>query len=244
MTAAVLMCVAVGSPAYGAQQEPPPPEETEVWEPEPAIIDPGGRRRAPADAVVLFGGRDFSAWTGRDGDAAWTVLGDAMTVKPGTGDIRTRRAFGSVQLHVEWRTPIAIAGESQGRGNSGVFLMERYEVQVLDSWNNRTYANGQAGSLYKQHAPLVNASREPGAWQTFDIIFMAPRFAADGSLERAATMTVLHNGILVQNHVELAGPTVFRGQPAYDAHPAKLPILLQDHRNLVGYRNIWVRELD
>ena len=142
MTAGVLMCVAVGSPAYGAQQEPPPPEETEVWEPEPAIIDPGGRRRAPADAVVLFGGRDLSAWTGRDGDAAWTVLGDAMTVKPGTGDIRTRRAFGSVQLHVEWRTPIAIAGESQGRGNSGVFLMERYEVQVLDSWNNRTYANG------------------------------------------------------------------------------------------------------
>ena len=244
MTAAVLMCVAVGSPAHGAPQEPPPPEETEVWEPEPAIIDPGGRRRAPADAVVLFDGRDLSAWTGRDGDAAWTVLGDAMTVKPGTGDIRTRRAFGNVQLHVEWRTPIAIAGGSQGRGNSGVFLMERYEVQVLDSWNNRTYANGQAGSLYKQHAPLVNASREPGAWQTFDIIFMAPRFAADGSLERAATMTVLHNGILVQNHVELAGPTVFRGQPAYDAHPAKLPILLQDHRNLVGYRNIWVRELD
>ena len=246
-TAAGVVCVALGtlgSPARAAQQKLPPPEETEVWEPEPAIINPGGRRGAPADAVVLFDGGDLSAWTGRDGDAAWTVLAGAMTVKPGTGDIRTRQAFRDVQLHLEWRTPIAIAGESQGRGNSGVFLMERYEVQVLDSWNNRTYTNGQAASIYKQHAPLVNAARRPGTWQTFDIIFMAPRFAADGSLERAATMTVLHNGVLVQNHVELAGPTVFRGQPEYEAHAAKLPILLQDHSNLVGYRNIWVRELD
>ena len=166
-----------------------------------------------------------------------------MTVEPGTGSISTRDSFGDVQLHVEWRTPTEVVGAGQGRGNSGVFLMERYEVQVLDSWENRSYSNGQAGSIYKQHIPLVNASKAPGEWQTYDIVFMAPRFRGDGSLERPATMTVLHNGVLVQNHVEIRGPTVFRGPPRYEAHAPKAPIQLQDHRNFVSYRNIWVREL-
>ena len=166
-----------------------------------------------------------------------------MTVKPGTGSISTAAGFGDVQLHVEWRTPTEIAGESQGRGNSGVFLMERYEVQVLDSYENRTYSNGQAASIYKQHMPLVNASRAPGEWQTYNILFMAPRFGSNGSLERPARMTVLHNGVMVQNHVEIEGPTVFRGSPRYEAHAPKAPIQLQDHRNFVSYRNIWVREL-
>ena len=200
------------------RDELPPPEKTEVWEPEPAVVDPGGHGKAPSDAIVLFDGKDLSKWTGRDGKAEWTVADGAMTVVPGSGSISTRDSFGDVQLHVEWRTPAEIVGESQGRGNSGVFLMERYEVQVLDSFENRTYSNGQAGSIYKQHIPLVNASRAPGEWQTYDIVFMAPRFRSDGSLERPATMTVLHNGVLVQNHVEIKGPTVFRGQPRYEAH--------------------------
>ena len=148
-----------------------------------------------------------------------------------------------MQLHIEWRTPAEIVGEGQGRGNSGVFLMGKYEVQVLDSWQNPTYVNGQAASVYKQHIPLVNASRAPGEWQAYDIIFTAPRFGADGSVERPATLTVLHNGVVVQNHVTLKGPTVFRGTPRYEAHADKLPIMLQDHSNLISYRNIWVREL-
>lgn len=223
--------------------ELPPPEETEVWQPEPAVVTPGGHGGAPSDAIVLFDGKDLSQWTGRDGKAEWTVSDGAMTVRPGMGSISTRESFGDVQLHIEWRTPVEIVGEGQGRGNSGVFLMERYEVQVLDSYANRTYSNGQAGSIYKQHLPLANASRAPGEWQTYDIIFMAPRFLSDGSLERPATITVLHNGVLVQNHVKIEGPTVFRGQPRYESHAPKAPIQLQDHRNLVSYRNIWVREL-
>ena len=166
-----------------------------------------------------------------------------MTVKPGTGSLTTKRAFSDVQLHLEWRTPRKIIAESQGRGNSGVFLMGLYEVQVLDSWENPTYVNGQAASIYKQHVPLVNASRRPGAWQTYDIIFTGPRFDTAGALELPATLTVLHNGILVQHHVTLEGPTVFRGRPHYEPHAEKLPIMLQDHRNLVSFRNIWIREL-
>ena len=225
------------------RDELPPPEKTEVWEPEPAVVMPGGHGGAPSDAIVLFDGTDLSKWTGRNGAAEWTVSDGAMTVRPGTGSISTRDSFGDVQLHIEWRTPAEIVGEGQGRGNSGVFLMERYEVQVLDSYENRTYSNGQAGSIYKQHLPLANASRAPGEWQTYDIIFMAPRFLSDGSLERPATITVLHNGVLVQNHVKIEGPTVFRGQPRYESHAPKARIQLQDHRNLVSYRNIWVREL-
>ena len=242
--AAVAGVLSIALVASAAELQRPDPASTEVWDPVPAKIDPGDTSTAPSDAVVLFDGSDLSAWQGRDGDAAWTVESGAFTVAPGTGDIRTRRDFGSVQLHIEWRSPTDIVGESQGRGNSGVFLMGRYEVQVLDSYDNATYSNGQAGSIYKQSIPAVNATRAPGEWQSYDIVFMAPRFGAAGNVERPATITVFHNGVLIQNHFELEGPTVFIGEPAYEAHPAKLPLSLQDHRNLVSYRNIWVRELD
>lgn len=219
------------------------PRLTEVWEPVPPVVDPGDETTAPSDAVVLFDGTDLSAWEGRDGNAAWTVADGVLTVAAGTGDIRTRRAFGDVQLHLEWRAPAEVAGEGQERGNSGVYLMGLYEVQVLDSYDNRTYSNGQAGSIYKQSMPAVNASRPPGQWQSYDIVFMAPRFDAAGDLEHPATMTVFHNGVLIQNHFELRGPTVHIGEPAYEHHAMRLPLRLQDHDNPVSYRNIWVREL-
>ena len=237
---ASVLTVAAGAQERGAL---PPPEKTEVWKPTPATVDPGRPGHAPADAIVLFDGTGLSEWRGRDGEPGWKVADGAMTVVPGTGNLTTKRGFGDVQLHIEWRTPAEIVGESQGRGNSGVFLMGLYEVQVLDSWQNPTYVNGQAASVYKQHIPLVNASRGPGEWQTYDIIFTAPRFTPDGDLESPATVTVLHNGVLVQNHVTLEGPTVFRGAPSYEAHADRLPLMLQDHRNDVSYRNIWVREL-
>ena len=240
---AYLAAVFLVSGAAAAGQALPPPEETEVWKPAPAAVDPGRHGHPPSDAIVLFDGTDLSEWRGRDGEARWKIEDGAMTVRPGAGSLTTKRGFGDVQLHVEWRTPTEIVGESQGRGNSGVFLMGLYEVQVLDSWENPTYVNGQAASVYKQHIPLVNASRAPGEWQAYDIIFTAPRFGADGDLERRAAMTVLHNGVLVQNHVTLEGPTVFRGVPRYEAHADRLPIMLQNHRNDVSYRNIWVREL-
>ncbi len=239
------LIVSVLTVAAGAQERGalPPPEKTEVWKPTPAAVDPGRPGHAPADAIVLFDGTGLSEWRGRGGEPGWKVADGAMTVVPGTGNLTTKRGFGDVQLHIEWRTPAEIVGESQGRGNSGVFLMGLYEVQVLDSWQNPTYVNGQAASVYKQHIPLVNASRGPGEWQTYDIIFAAPRFTPDGDLESPATVTVLHNGVLVQNHVTLEGPTVFRGDPRYEAHADRLPLMLQDHRNHVSYRNIWVREL-
>jgi hypothetical protein len=217
---------------------------TEVWEPEPSLVTPGQGSSAPSDATVLFDGTGLDAWESqRGGPAGWRVGGGAMTVEPGTGAIRTRERFGDVQLHLEWRTPAEVVGDSQGRGNSGVFFMERYEVQVLDSYQNRSYANGQAGSVYKQHAPLVNASRGPGEWQSYDIVFMAPIFGADGKLRRPATVSVLHNGVLVQNHVTLQGPTEYVGEPSYEAHPDEAPLMLQDHGNPVSFRNIWVREI-
>ncbi len=220
------------------------PEDTEVWEPVPPVVTPGQAGAPPSDAVVLFDGSDLSAWSAEDGSAAgWRVEGGAMTVVPGAGSIRTRRGFGDVQLHIEWRTPAEVSGEGQGRGNSGVYFMERYEVQVLDSYDNRTYSNGQAGAIYKQHIPLVNASRPPGEWQTYDVVFTAPRFGADGALVSPVSMTVFHNGVLIQNHVELRGPTSYVGQPPYEAHADRAPILLQDHGNPVSYRNIWVREI-
>lgn len=229
--------------SIAAGQQEPDPALTEVWEPVPAMVTPGRGMAPPSDAIVLFDGKDLSQWEGTEGGPArWTVADGAMTVAAGTGAIQTRRAFGDCQLHIEWRTPAVVKGEGQERGNSGVFLQGRYEVQVLDSWNNRTYSNGQAASVYKQYIPLVNASRRPGEWQSYDIVFRAPRFAADSSLVRPGYVTVFHNGVLVQDHVELKGVTVYRGQPFYKAHGPE-PLMLQDHGNPVSYRNVWIREL-
>ncbi|MDX2031979.1 MAG: DUF1080 domain-containing protein [Blastocatellia bacterium] len=213
---------------------------------EPAVITPGATPGAPpSDAIVLFDGKDLTGWKSvRDGAAAkWDVQEGYMQVKAGTGDIATKQEWGDCQLHIEWATPSVVKGEGQGRGNSGVFLMGRYEVQVLDSFNNKTYFHGQAGSVYKQHPPLVNATRAPGEWQTYDIIFTSPRFDEIGKVTRRARVTVIHNGVLVQNNVEIQGETWHDRAPAYIAHPAKGPLKLQDHGNPMRFRNIWVRPL-
>ena len=221
------------------------PQHTEVWEPEPVVVRPGAAGEPPADAIVLLGSGGADEWRHADGrKVEWLVEGGVLTVAAGTGNIETVRPFGDVQLHLEWRAPARIEGEGQGRGNSGLFLQKRYEVQILDSYDNRTYSNGQAASIYKQHIPLVNAMQPPGEWQSYDIVFTAPRFAPDGALISPGYVTVLHNGVLVQNHVELLGRTVYLGQPAYAGHPPKQPLMLQDHGNPVSFRNIWVRHLD
>lgn len=229
----------------GCSQAQDPPEWTEVYEPEPAVVPASPMfTPAPQDAIILFDASNLNEWqTGDESDAQWEVSGDHFTVVPGTGDIHTRRAFGDVQLHLEFRAPVEIDGDGQGRGNSGVFLQERYEVQVLDNWNNPTYVNGMAGSIYKQHIPLANPARRPGEWQSYDIFFKAPRFDEGGHLVEAARITVLLNGVLVQNNVELLGPTVFRGRPSYESHGMDT-IRLQDHTDRVSYRNIWIRPLD
>ncbi len=240
-----VLVLAFTSFAPAAENQPPPPEATEQWSPVPPVVTaPAGG--VPSDAIALFDGQNLDAWESVGGDGApapWKIDGDVITIAPGSGDIRTKRSFGDVQLHLEFRTPTTLEGKGQHRGNSGVFLMGRYEVQVLDSHDNPTYVNGQAGAVYKQHPPLVNASRPPGEWQSYDIVWIAPRFDPAGKLLSPASVTVFHNGLLVQHDVELKGPTVYRGLPAYAPHPAKLPIKLQDHGEPVSYRNIWVREL-
>jgi hypothetical protein len=199
----------------------------------------------PGDAVVLFDGSDLSKWKKDDERAAgWKVENHYMEVIPGAGGIVTRDSFGDVQLHVEWAAPLPAEGESQERGNSGVFLMGRYEVQVLDSYKNVTYPDGQAAAVYGQFPPLVNASRRPGEWQTYDIIFHRPRFDEAGTVTQPARMTVLHNGILVQDNVVLSGPTAHQRRPPYEKHADRLPLSLQDHAARVRYRNIWVRDLE
>jgi hypothetical protein len=226
-----------------AQQQEWPPEITEVWEPKPRVVTPGQGQAPPSDAIVLFDGTHFEEWTQTDGSLVkWKLEDGAATVVKDSGGIQTKREFGDCQLHIEWRAPAKVEGEGQGRGNSGIFLQSRYEVQVLDSYENRTYANGQAGSVYKQHIPLVNACRPPGKWQTYDIIYTAPRFNADGHLVSPGRLTVLHNGVVIQNNVEIRGTTEYRGLPKNLAH-GKAPLLLQDHENPVSYRNIWIREL-
>ncbi|MEX0883237.1 MAG: DUF1080 domain-containing protein [Cyclobacteriaceae bacterium] len=224
-----------------------PPEATEFYEPKVRPVKPGTQNHLPPeDAIVLFGGNNLDAWVSeKDGSAAaWKVEDNHFTVTPKTGGIKSKENFGDVQIHVEWRAPSVVKGTGQGRGNSGFFFMGKYELQVLDSYENETYSNGQAASIYKQHPPLVNAMRPPGEWNTYDAVFTAPRFNKDGMLIAPARITVFHNGILVQNNVELKGPTEYIGIPHYVAHPAQLPIHLQDHGDLVSYRNIWARKLD
>lgn len=220
------------------------PEMTEAWEPEPVKVDPGANDSPPSDAIVLFDGKDLSKWKSvKDGGKpGWTIEGDHVTVKPGTGDIITKDSFGDIQLHIEWRTPAKVESEGQGRGNSGIFLQNRYEVQILDSYNNRTYSNGQAGSIYKQHIPLVNASRAPGEWQTYDIIYTAPVFTESGQLKYPGRITVIHNGVVIQNNVSIKGTTEYIGLPKNIAH-GDGQIILQDHGNTVSFRNIWLRKL-
>lgn len=240
--AGLLITTSISTMAVGQDD----PKATEVWEPVPKIITPVIGNKPPSDAVVLFDGKDLSQWqTEKDGSPAkWSLEKEGvMTVKKGAGNVKTRQGFGSCQLHIEWRTPSTIEGEGQGRGNSGIFLMGLYELQVLDSYNNTTYSNGQAGSIYKQHIPLANASLKAGEWQEYDVIFTAPKFKTDGSLLSPARITVLHNGVLVQNNVEIKGGTVYEGQPSYKAHSDKEPLVLQDHGNPTSFRNIWVREI-
>jgi hypothetical protein len=237
------------------QQKTPRPEDTEVWEPVPAVVTPGATCAAPpSDATVLFDGKDMSQWVStRDkSPAAWTVANGEMTVNKSGGNIETKQSFKNYQLHIEWKVPADITGSGQARGNSGVFLAstgpgdDGYELQVLDSYQNKTYVNGQAGSIYKQAIPLANPNRKPGEWQTYDVIWTAPTFNSDGSLKTPAYVTVLFNGVLVQNHFELKGQTLYRGQPFYKSYTAA-PIKLQAHGDAsqpISFRNIWVRELN
>lgn len=206
--------------------------------PEPKVINPGPVGGPPSDAVVLFDGKDLSQWQGGD---QWEIK-DGYAVAKGTG-ITTKQPFGDCQLHVEWATPAEVSGMGQGRGNSGVYFMGKYELQVLDSFDNPTYFDGQAGSLYKQYPPLVNACRPPGEWQSYDVVFNGPRFGEKGELLRPAFMTVLHNGVLIQNHTRLLGGTFYERPARYEPHADKLPLHIQYHGNPIRIRNIWVREL-
>ena len=221
------------------------PKTTEVWTPEPKVITPGKTlSEAPADAIILFNGTTAASWQHKNGtEAKWLVADNVLTVKAGSGDIQTKQKFGDCQLHIEWRTPSVVKGEGQGRGNSGIFFMGLYELQILDSYENKTYPNGQAASIYKQHIPLVNACKPPGEWQSYDIIFTAPRFSDNGSLLEPARITVIQNGVLVQNNVTIWGGTQYIGLPTYVKHGAKESIALQDHGNPTSFRNVWIREL-
>lgn len=219
---------------------------------QPPIVDPGTAStqenpgEPPSNAIVLYRTKsDFSNWTSGDGEPAkWVATEEYLETVKGAGYIHTRQEFGDCQLHVEFATPLPVSGEGQGRGNSGVFLMGQYEVQVLDSYQNTTYPDGQASAVYGQYPPEVNASRSPRQWQTYDIVFHRPRFDTNGKLLKPATMTVFHNGVLVQDHVTLTGPTAHKRRPPYEMHPAKLPLSLQDHGNPVRFRNIWIRPLE
>lgn len=231
-------------------QEDMKPKDTEVWEPVPTVVTPGVGPSAPSDAIILFGtDEDFQKnWIVPD-VSNWYVKKNELCITPQDAQLEnikmleSKQAFGDIQLHVEWKAPEEIKRDGQRRGNSGVFLMGKYEIQVLDNYENKTYVNGQAASVYKQTPPLVNACRKPGEWQTYDIIFTAPRFDIGGNVESPAYVTVIHNGVLVQNHTEIKGPIKFIGYPRYEPHESKLPLRLQDHGDGVKYRNIWVREL-
>ncbi|MEY3056710.1 MAG: hypothetical protein RLZZ614_1255 [Bacteroidota bacterium] len=220
----------------------------EVWVNVPLVTPGITNADAPSDATILYNGNGLGAFQKKDGSpAGWRIDADgAVTDIKGAGDLITKEAFGNCQLHIEFREPAEVKSSGQGRGNSGVYLMGKYEIQVLDSYNNPTYSNGQAGAVYKQHVPLVNASRKPGEWQSYDIIFTAPLFKENGDLESPARVTVIHNGVLIQNNVTILGTTDWVRKPVYKKHAAKLPLMLQDHGddgNPISYRNIWIRNL-
>jgi hypothetical protein len=243
------------NPPANADDADADPKATEQWEPVPAIISPGATNSAPpSDAIVLFDGRNLDQWvsTNDHSPARWKVQDSVITVDKSAGNIETKQSFRNYQLHLEWRIPNNVSGEGQYRGNSGLFLASTgsgdagYEIQILDSFKNKTYVNGQAGSVYKQAPPLVNASRQPGEWQSYDVIWTAPTFASNGTLTSPAYVTVFHNGVLVQNHVRLQGETTFRGAPTYKPYQ-EAPIKLQAHGDPsppISFRNIWVRKLD
>lgn len=244
----------IAAPVFAQQSSKMTPEETEVWQPVPPIVTPGATDAdPPSDAIVLFDGKDESQWVSAQDHtpAAWVVHDGILTVNKKAGNIETRRTFEDYQLHVEFQIPADITGSGQARGNSGVFLAstgpgdDGYELQVLDSYNNTTYVNGQAASIYKQSPPLVNPARKPGEWQSYDVIWTAPRFNPDGSLKSPAYVTAFFNGVLVQNHFQLQGQTLYIGKPFYKAYD-RAPIKLQAHGDAsqpISFRNIWVREL-
>jgi hypothetical protein len=250
LNAALLFAV----PAFAQQPSTMKPEETEVWQPVPPVVTPGATDgQPPSDAIVLFDGKNEDEWISAQdhSPAQWIVADGILTVNKHTGNIETRRLFKDYQLHVEWRVPKDVTGSSQARGNSGVFLASMgpgdagYELQVLDSYKNSTYVNGMAGSLYKQAIPLVNPARPPGEWQSYDVIWIAPTFNSDGSVKTPAYATVFFNGVLVENHFQLTGQTLYIGKPFYKAYD-RAPIKLQAHGDpspAISFRNIWVREL-
>jgi hypothetical protein len=217
--------------------------------PQPRIVTPGTESsqvtpgKPPSDAIILFDGKDLSGWTGKDGVAKWKVENGYMEVVKGTGSIWSKAEFGDCQLHVEWAAPSVVESESQGRGNSGVFLMRKYEIQVLDCYNNPTYPDGTTAAIYGQYPPLVNACRKPGEWHTYDIVWVGPRFDSHGSVVRTAAVTVLHNGVVVHHYAVLIGPTTHRKIDPWVAHPPVGALELQDHGNPVRFRNIWYRPL-
>jgi hypothetical protein len=255
-TICILVFIVFASSMLSAQEEFPEPGEmkpdmSEFWLPQPVIVTPGDIENdqavpAPSDAVVLFDGKDLSAWkSSSEGEAKWIVADGVFTVKKGTGDIETKKHFQDFQLHLEWKVPVSITGEGQARGNSGVYIHGFYEVQVLDNYENKTYANGQAGSIYKQTPPLVNAMKEPGKWNVYDIIFKAPTFKMDGTYRSCPFVTVIHNGVIVQNNTRINGSTEYIGFPLVKKL-GEGPILLQDHGDpseAISFRNIWIREL-
>lgn len=251
MNLTLLMLLALTGPSAAFTQQVPtiPWAPHDTTRPLPPVVRPPAAPAVPAtppsDAIVLFDGSTASAWRTARGDAiAWRVVDGALEVAAGTGDIYSRQAFGDCQLHIEWMSPKPPRGSGQDRGNSGVYLMDLYEVQVLDSYENRTYADGMAGAVYGQYPPLVNASRPPGEWQTYDIVFRRPRFDERGALRQPTLLTVIHNGVVIHNQVALTGATAHQRRPPYAAHAERLPLKLQDHDHPVRFRNIWIRDLE